>query len=105
MSIYSRYIHRKTTNECHPGTSMSPEMTKTLKADSLTNEVRSKALVKLINETPLDYTSQALEVVNIGYNGVGNGHKEATKDCEHAVSASILLIPTGVINKVCFIFL
>lgn len=75
---------------CHPGTFMSPEMTRTLKVDSQTNEVRSKALVKLINETPLDYTSQALEVVNIGYNGVGNGHKEATKDGEQAVSAAIL---------------
>jgi len=57
--------------------------------------VRARALEKLLLETPLDYKPQALVLVNIGYGGVGQGHKECTVDGQMAVSAAILYWATG----------
>lgn len=77
----------------HPGTFMSPLMTRELKAKIEAcpkHGWKRKALEKLVNETPLSYKPRALEVVDIGYGGVGKGHAECTKDGEMAVSAALL---------------
>lgn len=74
----------------HPGTTMSPDMTK-----GLGGGVGGAALKRLIADTPLTYQPHALEEVNIGYNGVGNGHKECTKDGEQAYSAALAFWATG----------
>jgi hypothetical protein len=70
-------------------------MTKTLKGDSATNAERTKALQRLIKDTPLTYKPQALAVVDIGYGGTGKGHTECTTDGAMAVSAAILYWATG----------
>ena len=79
----------------HPGTFMSPEMTRTLSKDASSHPLRKKALEKLMKDTPLGYSAQALANVDVGYHGVGQGHKECTKDGEVAVSAALLLWATG----------
>lgn len=79
----------------HPGTFMSPVMTRTLKADVAKSAARQKALAKLIKETPLTYKPQALEVVDINYGGAGVGHKECTRDGEMAVSAALVYWANG----------
>lgn len=73
----------------HPGTVMSPEMTFSLKDDTSKNNIRQQALQKLLKDTPLNYTPHALEVVDIGYNGNGNGHKAVTADGEMAYQAAL----------------
>jgi Alginate lyase len=73
----------------HPGTTMSPEMVKGLKTKCSNNDIAQKALKRLIAETPLTYVPQPLDVVDIGYNGVGKGHKECTQDGEQAYSAAL----------------
>ena len=74
----------------HPGTFMSPEMTRSLKDDVKCHPTRTQALEKLIKETPLNHVPRPMVVVDIGYGGTGAGHAEATKDGEMAISAAIL---------------
>jgi hypothetical protein len=85
----------QTPRFAHPGTFMSPAMTRTLKAQSQTHPERAKALAKLIRETPLTYTPQALHTVDIGFGGKGMGHIQCTKDGEMVVSCAILYWATS----------
>lgn len=79
----------------HPGTYMSPAMTRSLKDDCVKLPTTKAALEKLIKETPLTHQCKPLVVVDIGYSGVGQGHAESTKDAEMAVSAALLLWATN----------
>lgn len=74
----------------HPGTFMSPVMTRTLVDDVKTNPIRAKALQNLIKTVPLTYNPSPLEVVDVDWNGKGVGGKECTKDGEAAVSAALI---------------
>jgi hypothetical protein len=80
----------------HPGTMMSPVMTKNLKSDCLNDSIRQKALEKMKAEVPLQYKPTPLETVDIGYGGVGSGHKEFTRDGEIAYQAALLLWATDI---------
>lgn len=74
---------------------MSPDMTIALKDGTGTCPERTAALKRLIAETPLTYTPQALTEVNIGFHGIGQGHEECTKDGEQAYSAALAFWATG----------
>jgi hypothetical protein len=74
---------------------MSPDMTRQLKASISTDPMRKEALDKLIKAVPLDHEPQALASVNIGYGGVGQGHKECTRDAEVAVAAALIFWATA----------
>lgn len=74
----------------HPGTMMSPAMTFALREDVAKDAWRKKAFDKMVKEVSLEYKPLALEVVNIGYNGVGQGHKECTEDGRVAYTAALL---------------
>ncbi len=74
----------------HPGTMLSPEMTFSLQQDCLTDPIRKRALDTMIKDTPFDYKPKALPIVDIGFNGVGSGHQECTKDGEMAYRAALL---------------
>lgn len=74
----------------HPGTMMSPEMTRTLKEDIAKDPVRKQAFESLKKDTPSTYQPLAIAEVNIGYGGVGKGHKECTTDGEMAYKAALL---------------
>ena len=73
----------------HPGTYMSPGMTKSLR-EKQSQRPDQEALTKLIKDTPLTYSPQALEVVDIDWGGKGKGHNECTKDGEVAVAAALI---------------
>lgn len=79
----------------HPGTLMSPDMTKNLAKDCQSNPERKRALQRLTAETPLTYKHNALAKVQIDWNGVGQGHKECTGDGAMAYRAALLLWATG----------
>ncbi len=79
----------------HPGTFMSPAMTKSLAADVVKNPVRWAALQKLIATTPLTWKARALRDVSIDWGGKGVGHDECTKDGEMAVAAALIFWATG----------
>lgn len=74
----------------HPGTMMSPDMTFRLKDDIPRDPLRLKAFEKMTKEVPLDYTPKALKIVDIGFGGGGQGHKECTSDGEVAYKAALL---------------
>lgn len=87
-------MHR-TICYAHPGTYMSQSMTQTLKEECDHDPYRKKALDKLIADTPTSHIPTPLAIVDIGYGGIGTGHKESTKDAEIAVSAALLLWATN----------
>lgn len=74
----------------HPGTMMSPSMTRALKNDVVRNPIRKQALEQMMKDTPLTYESKALKDVNIAFGGKGQGHDELTKDGEQAYRAALL---------------
>lgn len=74
----------------HPGTFMSPSMTRTLVEDAKTNPIRMQALQKLMRDVPSTYIPSALEVVDVDWNGKGVGGKECTSDGEAAVGAALI---------------
>ncbi len=78
----------------HPGTFMSPKMTRDLATKSK-NGVRKLALQKMIASTPLTYKPRAIREVNIGWGGKGVGHDECTKDGETAVAATLIYWASG----------
>lgn len=69
---------------------MSPAMAKGLRADAQSHPMRKKALDKLVKDTPLDYQSKVIEVVDVDYNGGGVGTKNFTGDGEMAYQAALL---------------
>ena len=74
----------------HPGTMMSPSMTFSLNKDKTTDPIRKKAFDKLSKETVLKYKPMTLEIVDIGFHGVGAGHTECTKDGEMAYMGALM---------------
>jgi hypothetical protein len=78
----------------HPGTFMSPAMTIGLKTQVESISIRRSALEKLKKNTAVPWKPQPLEVIDIGYGGVGKGHAECTKDAEVAVSSALLFWAT-----------
>lgn len=74
----------------HPGTLMSPAMTFSLHQDKESDPIRKTAYEKLLKECPIEYKSQAIEIVDIGWGGKGSGHDECTKDGEMAYRAALL---------------
>lgn len=79
----------------HPGTFMSPEMTRALASEVAKDPLRKKALDKLMSAVPLGYKPRALKEVNIDWGGKGIGHDECTKDGEAAVSAALIFWATN----------
>lgn len=74
----------------HPGSFLSPQMTRDLAKQVQTNPIRKRAFTKLVEKTPLNYTPKALEIVDIDWGGKGIGHNECTQDGEMSVQAALL---------------
>jgi hypothetical protein len=81
----------------HPGTFMSPTMTRNLRAEVAKSPMRVKALQKLRTDTTVPWKPQSLEIIDIGFGG-GAGHIECTKDAENAVSSTLIYWATGEIR-------
>ena len=69
---------------------MSPAMTFSLARDCTNDPVRTKAFQAMMKATPLSYKPSPLQEVNIGYGGVGIGHKEFTSDGSMSYQAALL---------------
>lgn len=74
----------------HPGTTMSPAMTRALQKDAFNDPLRKQAYTKYLSECPLTYKPRALPIIDLDWGGVGKGHEECTKDGEMAFRAAIL---------------
>lgn len=79
----------------HPCALVNQRVVDKLKSPTTKNSEPWKSVIaKLASITPLAYTPQPIENVNIGAYGKGIGHKEFTKDAEQAVQQAVMWCAT-----------
>lgn len=76
----------------HPGTTMSPSATRTLRTNVMSDPTRLAAYNQMVKDTSLSYQPKAIQDVCIGYGGKGKGHEELTKDGEQAYRSAIIFL-------------
>jgi Alginate lyase len=94
--------HNKTTMRLnkiiHPATVIPPQFIKKATAkclDSANTLIYKAAKASLLKRISLGYTPRPLQVVDIGFYGVGQGHEEFTKDAAQAYGQALAYLITG----------
>lgn len=78
----------------HPGVLFNPVLVKERCCRAQSTELK-RAIAKVLGDAIKDYKPRVLKVVDIGFAGVGNGHKEFTGDGEQAYAQALAYIVTG----------